>query len=213
MCYTRHMKMFWIDTETTGIDTTNSSVFEVGLLMTEEGVKNGSEDVLLERCFFLNPLSETIVYHSDAGVVHGYSEEEILAMPSEKEIVPIIEELFRAAKIGWKAGWQDADYLMESDMQIAGYNVSFDAKHLAALFSRNGYNLRDYFTENVADVFKQVKTALERGVLPPMENKKLTTVAKHLGVDLSNAHDALADIRATYEVSKKLTSMGVHLVS
>lgn len=207
------MKMFWIDTETTGIDTANSSIFELGLLMTEDGVRNGNEEVMIERCFFFNPLSEKIVYHSDAGVVHGYSEEEILEMPSEKEVVPIIIELFRAAKLGWKFGWQDADYLMESDMQIAGYNVSFDVKHLASLLFRNGYNLRDYFMENVADVFKQVKTALERGVLPPLENKKLTTVAKHLGIDLSNAHDALADIRATYELSKKLTSMGVPLLS
>ena len=38
-------------------------------------------------------------------------------------------------------------------------------------------------------------------------NRKLGTVAKTLGVNLDNAHDALADIRATREVINILWSM------
>lgn len=47
--------------------------------------------------------------------------------------------------------------------------------------------------------------------LPYLENRKLTTVAKFLNIDLTNAHDAMGDIRATKEVSKSLSEMGVLL--
>ena len=37
-------------------------------------------------------------------------------------------------------------------------------------------------------------------------------VAKHLGVELENAHNALSDIKATREVAKKLQQLNVNLI-
>jgi DNA polymerase-3 subunit epsilon len=48
--------------------------------------------------------------------------------------------------------------------------------------------------------------------LPYLPDRKLGTVAKHLGVNLENAHDALADIKATREVAGKLYKLGVALL-
>jgi len=48
--------------------------------------------------------------------------------------------------------------------------------------------------------------------LPYLPDRKLGTVAKHLGVTLDNAHDALADIKATRQVAAKLHQLGVSLV-
>lgn len=68
------MRFLWLDTETTGIEVTDSAAFEVAMIL----IDNGS--FICERCFFLNPLSETIKYHEEAGKVHGYSEADIKSM-------------------------------------------------------------------------------------------------------------------------------------
>ena len=97
-------------------------------------------------------------------------------------------------------------------MIIAGYNVGFDIGHIKALLERNGYRLEDYFINVIADVFLQVKKAGVQKALPYLPDRKLGTVAKHLGVSLENAHDALADIEATREVAKRLYQMGIALI-
>ena len=191
----------WIDTETTGLEVADSAAFEVGLILVDNG------KFLCERCFFLNPLSDTIKYHEDAGKVHGYSQKDIEAFPMEKEQVPKIANFFGEAKRLWKT-----DGSKDEKMILAGYNVGFDIKHLDALLERNGYHLKDYFQDIVADVFLQVKKAGMQKALPYLPDRKLGTVAKHLGVNLEDAHDALADIRATRQVAAKLHGLGVSLL-
>lgn len=195
------MRFMWIDTETTGIDTRDSAAFQVACVLVDNG------QFVCERCFFLNPLSETIKYHEGAGAVHGYSEERIKAFPPEKEQVPKIAEFFAEARDFWKK-----DGSKTEKMIIAGYNVSFDVEHLKALFERNGCRLEDYFLSVIADVFLQVKKAGVQKALPYLPDRKLGTVAKHLGVNLENAHNALADIKATREIALKLHKMGIALI-
>lgn len=194
------MRIMWIDTETTGLEVTDSSVFMIGAIVTENGV------VLCEKTFFLNPLSETIKYHESAGAVHGYSEEDIKSFPAEKTAVVDIAKFFERARELWRP-----DGSKSEKMVIAGYNVTFDIKHLQTLFERNGLKLEDYFSGVIADVYLQVQKAMGNA-LPVLKNKKLVTVADYLGVDLTNAHDAMADIRATREVAKSLNNQGVSLL-
>lgn len=195
------MRFMWIDTETTGIDTSDSAAFQVACVLVDNG------QLICERCFFLNPLSETIKYHEGAGSVHGYSEEQIKAFPPEKEQVSRIATFFEEARELF-----EKDGSKTEKMIIAGYNVSFDIGHLKALFERNDYRLEDYFLSVIADVFLQVKKAGIQKALPYLPGRKLGTVAKHLGVKLEDAHDALADIRATREVAVKLYKMGIALI-
>lgn len=195
------MRFMWIDTETTGLDTSDSAAFQVACVLVDNG------QLICERCFFLNPLSETIKYHEGAGAVHGYSEEQIKAFPPEKEEVPKIAAFFAEAKELF-----ENDSSKTEKMIIAGYKVGFDIGHIKVLLERNGYRLEDYFMSIVADVFLQVKRAVVQKVLPYLPDRKLGTVAKHLGVSLENAHDALADIEATREVAKRLYQMGITLI-
>ena len=195
------MRFMWIDTETTGIDPNDSSAFQVACVLVDNG------NLICERCFFLNPLSETIKYHEGAGAVHGYSEEQIKTFPSEQEQVPKIAAFFAEARELWEKDGSNTEKMI-----IAGYNVSFDIGHLKALFERNGYRLEDYFLNVIADVFLQVKKAGIQKALLYLPDRKLGTVAKHLGVKLEDAHDALADIRATREVAVKLYKMGIALI-
>lgn len=195
------MRFMWIDTETTGIDPSDSAAFQVACVLVDNG------QLICERCFFLNPLSETIKYHEGAGSVHGYSEEQIKAFPPEIEQVPKITAFFAEARELW-----EKDGSKTEKMIIAGYNVGFDIGHIKALLERNGYRLEDYFINVIADVFLQVKKAGVQKALPYLPDRKLGTVAKHLGVSLENAHDALADIEATREVAKRLYQMGIALI-
>lgn len=187
------MKILWIDTETTGIEVADSAAFEVAFMVGDGG------KIICERLFFLNPLSEKIEYHEEAGKIHGYSEQEIKSFPDEREQVPKIAAFLEEVRESEK-------------LAIAGYNVNFDIKHLNALLERNGYKFEDYFSNTVVDVFEWVKKASMQKALPYLPNRKLETVAKHLGVNLENAHDALADIKATREVAVKLYTMGVNLI-
>ena len=195
------MRFLWLDTETTGLEVTDSAAFELAFILVDAG------KVLCERCFFLNPLSETIKYHEAAGKVHGYSEQDIKTFPAESEQMPKIAQFLEEAMELWKKDGSKSEKLV-----VAGYNVEFDIKHLKALLERNGYKWSDYFSDIVADVFVQVKKAGMQKALPYLPDRKLGTVAKHLGVNLDNAHDALADIKATREVAGKLYKLGVTLI-
>ena len=195
------MRFMWIDTETTGIDPSDSAAFQVACVLVDNG------QLICERCFFLNPLSETIKYHEGAGSVHGYSEEQIKEFPPEKEQMSRIATFFEEARELFKK-----DGSKTEKMIIAGYKVGFDIGHIKALLEQNGYQLEDYFMSIVADVFLQVKKAEVQKALPYLPDRKLGTVAKHLGVNLENAHDALADITATREVAKRLYQMGITLI-
>jgi DNA polymerase III subunit epsilon len=195
------MRFLWIDTETTGIETKNSSCFEIGMILVDNGKQ------ICERCFFLNPLSDTILYHEDAGKINGYTKEEIESFTPEKEEVPIIASFLTEARELFQK-----DGLKSEKMIIAGYNVGFDYDHITALFERNGLKMEDYFTGVKADVFEQVKKASEAKVIPYLENRKLGTLCKYFAIDLTNAHDALADIRATRTLAAKLHGLGISLL-
>jgi len=195
------MRFLWLDTETTGLEVDDSAAFELAFILVQNG------QVICERDFFLNPLSEKIKYHEEAGKVHGYTEEQIRAFPPEKEQMQKVAEFLKNAVELFKEDGSRTEKLV-----IAGYNVNFDKKHLRALLERNGFNFDDYFVSDIADVFEQVKRAGFQKALPYLPDRKLGTVAKHLGVNLENAHNAMADIKATREVAKKLYELKVNLV-
>lgn len=195
------MRVLWFDTETTGIDPADSSIFQLACILIENG------QFVCERCFYLNPLSDTIKYNEEAGKIHGYSEETIRAFPDEKEQVEIIVTFLHNAVELFKNDGSRTELLVP-----AGYNVGFDLKHLEALLARNGHSINEFFKPQVADVYEQVKRAGFQKALPYLPDRKLLTVAKHLGVNLDKAHDAMADIRATREVAKKLYLLNVKLV-
>ena len=195
------MRFLWLYTETTGIETTDSAAFELAFILVDNG------NFICERDFFLNPLSDKIKYHEDAGKIHGYTEEQIKSFPPEKVQVPVIADFLKSAVELFKTDGSKTEKLI-----VAGYNVGFDVKHLKALLERNGFFYEDYFDDKTADVFAQVKQAGIQKALPFLPDRKLGTVAKHLGVQLENAHNALADIRATREVAKKLQLLKVNLI-
>lgn len=93
---------------------------------------------------------------------------------------------------------------------IGGYNCNFDAGFLNDWYKKHGnkfffglFHGGAYLDGLVMALLAELKAG-KRLFMP---DRKLGTVAKALGIKLSEAHDALNDIRATRQVINKLWRM------
>lgn len=198
------MKFIWCDTETTGINIENAAPFQVAMIFVSSVNLNGNliKDEY-ERIFYLNPYDIPGIEHSlEAEKIHGYTKNQIESFETSEEIVPIIDKFLEDC----------LNFRQKEKLFFCGYNIRFDFNHMVSLFNHKGKDFSKYFEEKKPDVFEQVKKAGNKRVLPYMENRKLVTVAKQLGINLENAHDAMADIKATRSVAKSLAQMGVPLL-
>lgn len=195
--------VIWCDVETTGLDTENAGAFQIAFI----GVTTDKDKKSVhKRMFFLNPLSDKIVYNEESGKIHGISEDEIRSYCPESEIIPNIAKYLEQISTNFGTQPKMLSY-------FCGYNPCFDWKFLDAAFKRHGYKLSDYCSPNVLDVMEQAKKAVASGRVNRFENLKLTTVAKSMGVNMENAHDALCDINATREVSGIFAKLGINLLA
>lgn len=197
------MKFLWCDTETTGLETSNAAPFQIAMIIVSNITVNGERiKTESEHIFYLNPFDiPGIEYNEDAGKVHGYKKEVIETFEPSKEVVQKMDSfLLECVENGVK-----------ERLFFCGYNGEFDFKHLTSLFNHHGYDFGKYFQKQHLDVFEQVKRAGAAKVLPYLPNRKLTTIAEYLKVDLTNAHDAMGDIKATREVAKSLSKLGISL--
>lgn len=200
------MKFIWVDTETTGLDEQIHRPFEIAVIyLNNRKEEDGRISHLeCERDFYLNPIKDGIEVTKEALEITGISEDQIKAMEPAEKIVKNFIQFLEDIQTHFKTGKEEKPFL-------CGYNVSFDYKMIKALLSDYGYNFDDYIQSHLMDVYSQVKAAGDKRVLPYLPNRKLGTIAEYLHVKLDNAHNALADIRATKEVSKSLFNKGVPL--
>jgi len=183
------MKILWYDTETTGL-TENSAMFQISGVIEIDGEEVEEFDI------FCHP-HERADISEQALEVTGMSREELEGFQSPKKAYDELVEIFS----------KYIDKFNKDDKFIvAGQNVKFDIDVLNRFFRRNNDNYLGSFL-NYKQVFDtlSIYMALEiADVVPKLENHKLETICKIMGVELSNAHNSLADIKATKEVGDKL---------
>ncbi len=129
-------------------------------------------DSEMSRTYRVNP---EMHIPKESSEVHGIYDEDVANEPTFKMIAHEIADIFNGA-------------------DIAGFNSNkFDVPVLAEEFLRAGVNI------NLAKhKFVDVQTIFHK-----MEQRTLTAAYKfYCGKDLNDAHSALADTRATYEVLK-----------
>ena len=85
-----------------------------------------------------------------------------------------------------------------ADATVVAHNASFDVSFI----KQNAKNLGKEFSNEVLDTL-----TFARRLLPRLENHKLNTVAKKLGVKMLRAHRAKDDALATAEIFLKLAEM------
>ncbi|MGN0943654.1 3'-5' exonuclease, partial [Fusobacterium varium] len=92
---------------------------------------------------------------------------------------------------------------------LIGQNIKFDFQKLYEFYSRLGNKYLGSWInfKLLFDTLAVIQALQLVDKLPILENNKLITWCNFFGIKLENAHDALADIRATRELAKVLINI------
>ena len=184
-------KMFWLDEETTGTDHTKHAIIQIGGIIEIDGKDEDEFEILMAPY-------EGAEISQEALDKNGRTREEIMAFPDMGKGISKLKRI-----LGKYVGKYDRN----DKFIVGGYNVGFDTDFLRRAFALAGdpYYGSWFFSCNLdvmTEVAKQVRGGRRYG------DHKLETVcpAHDIGFGEKGAHDALADIRATRELYRKLTA-------
>jgi len=185
-------KLFFYDTETTGLRHWKNGIHQIsGIIVIDNQV--------IDKFNFKVQPNPVAIIEDEALSIAKVTRTDVMNYPVKEEVYQKIKALL-------------SKYLTKDKNDrffLAGFNNSaFDNDFLRAFFNQCGDNyFNKYFWNGSFDVFNMALYKL-RERRPFMENFKLHTVAKELGleVDDSKLHDAEYDIYLTYEMYKILTN-------
>lgn len=192
------MKLLYIDTETTGVNFKEDSLFQISCIYVDT---ENSLDAPEEYDFKLAPYKNKELSLM-AKEKTGMTDEEINSYPPQDLVFQEFKEKI-CAKVN--------SFDRKDKIFLLGYNVSFDDSFLREWFSFNGDKYYgSYFWNPCLDAMPLAGLRL-MAARPFMPNFQLSTVYKVLtGKDLEGAHDAMADVRATREIFDILFSQSIH---
>jgi DNA polymerase-3 subunit epsilon len=176
-------KMFY-DCETTGVDVRKHSIHQISGCIEIDGV------VVESFNFKVRPNPKAKI-EPEALEVCGVTEEQILAYPEMSIIFKKVKAMLRK--------YCDPYNKLDKIFLIGFRNASFDDKMFRAWFEQNGDEyFGSWFWSDSQDVSVLASVYLEKR-RAGMENFKLMTVARTLGVkvDDEKLHDAEYDIYLT----------------
>ena len=181
-------KILWIDTETTGLIPGKNAMIQLAALL----VINGS--VKEEINLLCRPFKGAVIEQS-ALDINKRTKEDIMIYPTLVYQISVFKDIID-------------NYINKYDKNdkfvIAGYNVRFDIG-----FLRDGFNIvgDKYFGSRFfsapIDVMTIVALCISQKQLR-LRNYQLKSVSDKFHVSLDDAHDALADIKATRNLFFKL---------
>lgn len=178
------MKLVFFDLETTGTNPGKNGIHQISGQIVIDGVVKESFD------FHVQPNPKAII-EDEALKVGGVTHEQIMAYPPMREVYA--EFVAMLEKYVNKYDSKDKFFLV-------GYNnAAFDNQFLRGFFLQNGDKyFGSWFWSNTIDVMVLASAYLATR-RPEMENFKLSTVAKTLGVNVNDdsLHNAMYDIELT----------------
>lgn len=188
-------KFLWVDVETTGLDPKINGIHQIAGQIVINGV------TVDEFNYKFKPIDTEVV------------EEKALAVSNLT-----IDDIEARTKTSKKA-YKEFNHLLCTHVNkydkndkfiLCAYNANFDAQFTNEWYAKHGNKYFFGLCQGGA-YFDPLNLALlvemKSGKKLFKPNRKLVTVAKHFNVNLDNAHDALADIKATREVGKILWSI------
>ena len=183
----RH-KLAFVDLETTGLDPFRHEIIEIGIVLAEQRADAAGKQTL-----------ELI------------SEHEMLLRPEHVETadpkalgVAKYDEHKWEKAISQKEGLSRAAELLLGTVFVA-QNVAFDWAFLQKAGNEYGVNFEKVVHYHKLDLASMVFGKLYHD--PKLSRFSLRELTEYFGVKNANAHTALADARATFEVCKKLLAM------
>ncbi len=173
----------FIDIESTGLDLERHEIIQIGCVLVRPVPRQGRGpelEVIEEFEFKIKP-EHIETADPEALLINGYKEEDwVFAIGIKKAL----EELAEKVK----------------DAVMVGHNVSFDHAFLEKAFKKNGipntmhYRKLDTISIAYAKLYDD----------GDIEKFSLRALCEKLGIENKNAHTALSDARATFELYKKL---------
>ena len=181
------MKLVFFDLETTGVNPGKNGIHQISGQIVIDGVVKELFD------FHVQPNPKAII-EDEALKVAGVTREQVMAYPPMREVYNQF--------VGMLAKYVNK-YDKKDKFFLVGYNnAAFDNQFLRGFFLQNGDNyFGSWFWSNTLDVMVLASAYLVTR-RPDMENFKLSTVAKTLGVNVNDEslHDAMYDIELTKAV-------------
>jgi DNA polymerase-3 subunit epsilon len=178
-------KIFWIDTETSGINPDKHGIIELAIIVDVDGkIKD-------KMTFLMNPVD--CAFNSEAEKVHGHTIDKVLTYKPDIEVKKAISGLMN----------HHIDKYDKNDKAVfAAYNADFDLKFIRALWNKANDNYLYSMIGAVLDPIRIIPMIVMLGLMPEPENLKLGTVAKALEIqfDENTLHGAMADIELTRKV-------------
>jgi len=173
----------FIDLETTGLLTTQHEIIEIGCIIANQtGGDRGVPHITLREELDIRVRPQHLeTADIEALAINGYTEDRWHDAISLKEALTIVSE-------------KTAGCIM------VGQNVTFDWNFLAVAFEQEGIDcLMDYHR---IDTMSMSFAKFQHD--PAVQSFSLRAMAAHFGIEQKKAHQALDDIRVTFEVYKKL---------
>lgn len=175
--------LIFLDTETTGLDHREHGIWQLAGIIEIDGVIKEEFD------FVMDPGDVPIT--KEAMEIGGTSEEELRTFDFHTEV---FEDFLSMLE----------DYVDKYDTNskffLIAYNSRFDDGFVREWFNRNGDKYYgSYFYSNFIDVHT-LAGYVTMGIRNKIKSYKLGEICEVFGITLENAHDALSDTRATYEL-------------
>lgn len=194
------MKLVFIDLETGGTDITRHPIIQIAAVAVGERFEELA--AFESKVQFDKDTAEPAALqlnHWDADVWRRE------AKHASETINAFSAFLKRYADVSMVSKRSGNEYFVA---QLAGYNAAtFDGPFLRQFYSVNGAFFPASY--RVMDVMQRALWHFhEHGSHP--QDFKLGTLCSHFGIDLSQAHDALADCRATIQLYKAIRTGGAN---
>jgi DNA polymerase-3 subunit alpha (Gram-positive type) len=152
------------DVETTGLDARTDKIIEIGAVLFEKNNYILTGEVKTFQCF----VKQKKPIPAEATAINKITNEMVINGEDEYKALEMFFEFVGAN-------------------DLYAYNAKFDKSFMNAMAKRSQFSIEPVVDE-VFDIWKFIK---EEWVIKP--NYKLTSVAKHLKIDIKEAHRALGD--------------------
>lgn len=183
----RH-RLAFVDLETTGLDPFRHEIIEIGVVLAEQ-----KGDLFNKQ--FLEFISAHEIQLKPEHIRTGD--------PKSLEVTKYYKRDWSKA-VRQKEGLEQAVTLLDRTIFVA-QNVAFDWAFLQKAGNEHGIDFEKAVHYHKLDLASMVFGKLYHD--PKLSKFSLREMTEHFGVKNENAHTALADARATFEVCKKLLTM------
>lgn len=185
----KDIKLLYFDTETTGLDPIKNDIIQIAGIIEINNVVKEEFDFKTQPHSYENVSKEALE-------VNGITIEQLKTYPMPQETLCKLIKLFD--KYVFKYNKQDKFFPI-------GQNIPFDVNFLFEFCKKCKFNyLGSYLDHHKGDTMALLMALMVQGKIP-VSGIKLENACKELGVELVDAHNALADIRATRLLWKKLS--------